>query len=133
MTTPDASHLPQELLARVYTALVVLFPDSTFEPLWREASKRFEKWHRGLPAPVSGLTEALYLIELLCEYFDPVTIKSDQNLIRVVLEGTVEANNCVEIGAERYEVLRREIGSNFGVAYTLRDEKGKIIRHEFFD
>lgn len=133
MTTSKHFHSPQELLDQVYAALSILFAGPNFESLWREASSRFVKWFEGLPAPVSRLTQGLYLIQLLCEYFDPATLKSDQNLIRIVLEGTVEVGNHVEIRSNRYEVVRREIGSNFGVTYTLKNEKGEIIRHEFFD
>ena len=127
------SHSQQELLERVYAALVVAFPDSNVEPFWREATGRFIKWLGGLPAPTSQLDMGLYLVELLCEYFDAATLKTDQNLIQIVLGSTLETNNYVDIGGTRYEVIRREIGDNFGVSYTLKNEKGEMLRHEFFD
>jgi len=133
MTEQKSNHLPQALLDQVYSVLIALFTSSDFEQRWTNAINRFKKWSQGLPAPVSHLTQRLYLIQLLCDYFDPVTVKSDQNLIRIVLEGTAEENNHVEIGGHCYEVIRRDIGNNFGVAYTLKSKKGEIIRHEFFD
>ena len=133
MSTPTPPHSSQELLDRVHAVLIVLFAGPSFELLWGGARDRFVKWLQRLPAPVSQLTERLFLIQLLCESFDSAILKSDQNMIRIVLEGTVEANNCVELGGERYEVVSRKIGSHFGVAYTLKNQKGEIVQHEFFD
>lgn len=133
MTTPESIKTLQEMLDRVRSVLIILFSSTEFETRWTTASNRFKKWWHGLPAPVSQLTERLYLMQVLCEYFDPAIVKSDQNLIRIALEGSLEVNGQVEFGGNRYEVVRREIGNNFGAAYTLKNKKGEITCHEFFD
>lgn len=124
----------QQLLVAVREAVTRLtsgHPD--FERAWKQGTECFLLWLRSLPATVSPLTRNLELLRCLCEAFARSDFRHDQNLLHLLLEGSIESGQTVSLRGMRWTVRHREVTERYGIRYKLQNEKGEVIDHEFFD
>jgi len=123
-----------ELLARVRVTLVGLgLPNTSFDENWRQVTASFLRWLNKLPAAISPLTRNLELLRRLCETFDIPALRHNQDLLSVLLQGAIEDGQSVNLHGGPWKVVRRTVTERYGILYTLQNEKGEIIEHEFFD
>ena len=122
-----------DLLRAVRSVLESEFSMPDLDTRWETVRAEFLTWLHGLPASISGLSRNLYLLELLCQQFDPVRLRSSQRLLGTLLEGTLDVGDAVSLRGKDYLVVRREVSGSFGLRYLLASKDGEMIEHEFFE
>jgi len=73
------------------------------------------------------------ILRLICIAFDNENIRNDDNIKKLIIEGTIAEGNTLNLDGIKYEVIGRQITDRGGVLFELRDEKGKMRQHEFFE
>lgn len=104
-----------------------------FEAIWQQTVDEFKTWAAGLPAAISPLTQNQEFVRRLCVNFGDESIRDNENVQNVVLNGAVDVGQTLELRGGKYEVIGRTLSSRGGVLYRLRDEHGDVMKHEFFD
>jgi hypothetical protein len=111
----------------------ILVPDKHFDQIWHTAVTDFQKWFNGLPAPVSPLASSLELLRRVCSAFDADYLRKNQRVVDIILQGAAKPGDHITIQDVKYEIVRREVSERYGVLYELKNDRGQIIRHEFFE
>ena len=92
-------------------------------------------WLRTLPAPTSQLNIRMYFIEKLSEKVPTHDALQDEQILSLLLDdmGLRKVGDSVELKGEKWEVIWRRFGLNYGIEFGLRNGAGKIISDVFFD
>ena len=92
-------------------------------------------WLKGLPAPTSELNVRIYLIQELSGQMPIYEVLQNEKLLSVLLDnvGLKKVGDSIELNGEKWKVIWRRIGNNFGIEFGLRSGSGKVISHEFID
>ena len=104
-----------------------------FDAIWEHTIQEFKNWISKLPASISPFTRNMELLRRICIAFDNENIRNDDNIKKLIIEGTIAEGNTLNVGGIKYEVVGRKITDRGGVLFELRDEKGEIRQHEFFE
>lgn len=104
-----------------------------FDAIWDYTIREFKNWISNLPVPMSPFTRNMELLRRICIAFDNEAIRDDENIKRLILEGTIAEGNTLNIDGIKYEVIGKRITDRGGVLFELRDEKGEKRQHEFFE
>lgn len=128
--TTDINALIKQLRDIVATILVA---NKRFDQIWHSAVADFQIWVTGLPAPVSPLTSSLELLRRVCSAFDADYLRKNQRVVDVILQGAAKPGDHITIQDVKYEIVGREVSEHYGVLYELKNDRGQIIRHEFFE
>ena len=104
-----------------------------FDITWQKAVESFNLWLSSLPAEVSPFTRNLQLLRVVCDTFQEQEIRKNETIVQIIAEGAVESGEHVNLMGSRFRVISREITDQFGIQYTLENNKGEIIQREFFD
>ena len=104
-----------------------------FDAIWDYTIREFKNWISNLPVPMSPFTRNMELLRRICIAFDNEAIRDDENIKRLILEGTIAEGNSLNIDGIKYEVIGKRITDRGGVLFELRDEKGEKRQHEFFE
>ncbi len=128
--TTDINSLIRQLRHIVATILVA---NKRFDQIWHSAVADFQTWVTRLPAPVSPVTSSLELLRRVCSAFEADHLRKDKRVVDVILQGTAKPGDHITIQDVKYEIVGREVSEQFGVLYELKNDRGQIIRHEFFE
>lgn len=123
-------HLLDDLRDAVASALGAR-PD--FASAWQSVVTSFLQWLNGLPADVSPLVRNLELLRRVEQAFNAPNLKTNTSVARIILSSGVTTEGTVTIHGQTWRVVSCAISPRFGVDYTLTNEKGELLRHEFFD
>ena len=92
-------------------------------------------WLKGLPAPTSELNIRIYFVQKFSKLVPTHEVLQNEKLLSILLDdvGLRKVGEVIELKGEKWEVIWRKIGRNFGVEFGLRNSSGKIVSHEFID
>jgi hypothetical protein len=104
-----------------------------FDLKWGAIVSAFTVWLRGLPAAISPLSRNLELLRRIENEFHASSLRQNEAISNLLLGGTAKPGERVTIHGQSWLILSRAVSINYGVEYTLVNEKGEQLRHEFFD
>ena len=111
----------------------LITPRDDFSSIWDHTIQEFKHWISNLPASISPLTRNMELLRRICVAFDNENIRSDDNIRKLIIDGVVSEGKFLNFGGKKYEVVGRTITDQGGVLFELKDEKGEVRHHEFFE
>jgi hypothetical protein len=112
---------------------VALGTPADFEVKWNAILSSFMVWLKSLPAAVSPISRNLELLRRIENEFYTSSLRQNEAICSLLLGGTAKPGEKVTIRGKSWLVVSRAVSINYGVEYTLLNEKGEQLRHEFFD
>ncbi len=111
---------------------------SDFETIWSNVTTEFTKWMQSPNGMVSKLVANIVLISRLVKAFNNDLIRTDESISKIILSGTQVGGSSFKLTNRSgilvsYTIINRYITERYGIMLTLKDEKGKIIKYEYFD
>lgn len=100
---------------------------------WEVIISAFAAWMIGLPAAVSPISRNLELLRRIEDAFHTTSLRENDAISALLLNGTAKPGEEVKVRGQAWLVVSRAVSANYGVEYTLINEKGEQLRHEFFD
>lgn len=128
---PDTLDILIDMLRMILHPLLGGRGDFTY--IWTRTLNEFKSWISELPAPISPLTRNLELLRRLCAAYGDESIRNNEDIKRLIIDGTASEGSTLDIGGVKYKVMGRRITDRGGILYELRDENGQVKQHEFFD
>jgi len=101
----------------------------------RKCVESTNTWLKELPAPTSQLNVRIFFIQELSEQMTIHEILQNEKLLSVLLDdvGLQKVGDSIELNGEKWKVIWRKMGKNFGIEFGLSNASGKVISHEFND
>ena len=128
------THSLDDLIVKLELVLRSLIKSrNDFDAIWNCTVRDFKNWISKLPASISPFTRNMEILRLICIAFDNENIRNDDNIKKLIIVGTIAEGNTLNLDGIKYEVIGRQITDRGGVLFELRDEKGKMRQHEFFE
>ena len=131
-----------DVLAEVLKRLKPLVKETTknrsdFENIWTTVTTDFAEWLQSPSGMVSLLDGKIILIRRLVNAFNNDSIRTNKAIIDVVVSGTQMGGEDFKVtkstGIVSYPIIDRYITKRGGIMLTLKDEKGKPFKWEYFD
>jgi len=131
-----------DVLAEVLKRLKPLVKETTknrsdFENIWTTVTTDFAEWLQSPSGMVSLLDGKIILIRRLVNAFNNDSIRTNKEIIDVVVSGTQMGGEDFKVtkstGIISYPIIDRYITKRGGIMLTLKDERGKLFKWEYFD
>jgi hypothetical protein len=131
-----------DVLAEVLKRLKPLVKETTknrsdFENIWTTVTTDFAEWLQSPSGMVSLLDGKIILIRRLVNAFNNDSIRTNKAIIDVVVSGTQMGGEDFKVtkstGIISYPIIDRYITKRGGIMLTLKDERGKLFKWEYFD
>jgi hypothetical protein len=92
-------------------------------------------WVANLPLPTSELNIRLHFLQQLAKMMALADILQDENLLSVLLDDTAlrKPGDAIYIQGEKWKVIWRRIGFDFGIEFGLVSESGSFRKELFVD
>lgn len=92
-------------------------------------------WLNSLPASTSLLNIRQYFIQRFSKIVPIGEALQDGKILSILLDdvGLRKVGNTIELKGEKWEVIWRRFGWDYGIEFGLRNGSGKVISHVFFD
>lgn len=104
-----------------------------FESQWELVASDFFVWLGNLPASISLLALNLELLRLIIEKFNAGQLRDDPIIVDMILKTAKNCGDIVLIDSDKWTITKRSVSPRWGVLYTLKNDKGDVMQHEFFD
>jgi len=112
---------------------------SVFEDRWRTVFWEFNKVEtEPTGMSTSNLIVQLALLRLLCNAFQEIKLRSDEEIITLVVPEAKSVGDQLTLPLregiqEKVKIVRREVSDRFGICYTLETLAGSRFTRELFD
>jgi hypothetical protein len=110
---------------------------SDFESIWTTVTTDFTEWLQSPRGITSRLNANIILIGKLVNTFNNDSIRTNKAIVDVVVSGTQIGGEDFKLtkstGIVSYPIIDRYITKRLGILLTLKNEKGKLFKWEYFD